>query len=655
MPNHSPAVRFVATPFLPEHQPALGISSLVAVLEARGIEADIKYLNIEYGRRIGWPLYTYLSNQLPTEFLLGEFVFAPALWGDAAPKWEDYVARFMAWQRLNILRRREGDLDARLQEAQTLYDGSAAAVRGWADEILRDRPRVVGFTSTFQQNVASLALARELRRRVPREELLIVFGGANCEDDMGRALADNFPFIDHVVSGEAENVIVDVIEAVCEESGRRVRAGSALPRYVVGTMIKEMDALPLPNFDHYFAAIKETEWDEHANLAAESSRGCWWGAKSHCTFCGLNGTTMAFRSKRPDKFAEELRVLSKKYGRNFFMLTDNILDFGYINTLFPDLISQGDDVKLFYEVKSNLNKEQLEILAAGNVVRLQPGIESLSTPILKLMAKGTTRLQNVQLLKWCEEFRIGLAWNLLYGFPGERPEEYDAMAGLMPDLCHLPPPTGSGKIRLDRFGPYWKSPAKYGILNMRHFWTYDFAYPALPAAERERIAYFFDYDYADARNPDEYAGPTLDAADFWRESYARKATLEVKPDEDGGHYVLDTRARGRDETTPLTPDARRLLKTFDSYKSRKKFLSEAQTGEPGVYSGTAEDLSALLDEMLERRWLVEEDGKLLSIVLDRSESERIVNRRVRLQLEFFGIADVLAAGTDSGEGLGVLT
>ena len=45
------------------------------------------------------------------------------------------------------------------------------------------RPRVVGFTTTFHQTCASLAVARRLKA-LP-DPPLVVFGGANCEGEMG--------------------------------------------------------------------------------------------------------------------------------------------------------------------------------------------------------------------------------------------------------------------------------------------------------------------------------------------------------------------------------------------------------------------------------------------------------------------------------------
>ena len=72
-----------------------------------------------------------------------------------------------------------------------------------ADEVLAATPRVVGFTTTFGQTVASVALAAELKRRDPG--IAVVFGGAGCEGVMGEALLRSFPSIDVVVRGGREN------------------------------------------------------------------------------------------------------------------------------------------------------------------------------------------------------------------------------------------------------------------------------------------------------------------------------------------------------------------------------------------------------------------------------------------------------------------
>ncbi|MEA1647607.1 hypothetical protein UAJ10_01070 [Nitrospirillum sp. BR 11164] len=61
------------------------------------------------------------------------------------------------------------------------------------------RYSVVGFSTSFQQTMASLALARRIKAAHPH--ILIVFGGANCSDEMGVELHRHYPFIDVVVGG----------------------------------------------------------------------------------------------------------------------------------------------------------------------------------------------------------------------------------------------------------------------------------------------------------------------------------------------------------------------------------------------------------------------------------------------------------------------
>src|SRR4029079_12294060 len=87
----------------------------------------------------------------------------------------------------------------------------------------------------------------------------------------------------------------------------------------------------------------------------------------------------------------------------------------------------------------------------ARVNRIQPGIESFSDPVLTLMRKGVTWLQNVQLLKWCKQFGVQPFWNVIWGFPGEPAAEYDRMARLVPHLTHLAAPVGSSSLRRPLF------------------------------------------------------------------------------------------------------------------------------------------------------------------------------------------------------------
>lgn len=341
---------------------------------------------------------------------------------------------------------------------------------------------------------------------------------------------------------------------------------------------------------------------------------------------------MAFRKKSPERFASELASLSHRYGTNRFALTDNILDITYLRTLLPNLVAEGHRYKLFYETKSNLRKDHVELLAAAGVYILQPGIESFSTPILKLMAKGTTRLQNIQVLKWCGEMGVAAVWNLLYGFPGEDPREYEEMAELLPSLFHMAPPMGTGRVRLDRFGPYWKSPEEYGVSEVRHSWAYDFVFAGLPKSERARLAYYFDYEYEDGRDPEEYARPVVELGEEWPRAAQKGASLRLA-NSDEGPFVFDTRSCRTEEQYSLTPAGVALVRVLDGLTRREKVADALQ--ERGIEIGEAE-LEALIEEFVARRFVVEEKGCLLSLIMDFEQRKRVSERKVALRLDRLG-------------------
>ena len=154
---------------------------------------------------------------------------------------------------------------------------------------------------------------------------------------------------------------------------------------------------------------------------------------------------------------------------------------------------------LFYETKANLRKDQIRLLKRAGITKLQPGVESLIDDVLKLMRKGVGALHNIQLLKWCKELGVKPHWNVLWGFPGEPPEEYERLAAVVPLLRHLPPPGGFGQIRLDRFSPNFFDAERLGFKDVRPLAPYRHVYP-LPDDVLRNLAYYFSYDYQEPRD-----------------------------------------------------------------------------------------------------------------------------------------------------------
>ena len=115
--------------------------------------------------------------------------------------------------------------------------------------------RVVGFSCTFQQNVASFALARRLKERYP--ELVTVFGGANFDGEMGLELVRSVDCIDLAVSGEADASFPALLRALAT-GGDPAAVPGVICRATVTARLGAarppacLDDLPVPDYGEYF-------------------------------------------------------------------------------------------------------------------------------------------------------------------------------------------------------------------------------------------------------------------------------------------------------------------------------------------------------------------------------------------------------------------
>jgi ribosomal peptide maturation radical SAM protein 1 len=180
------------------------------------------------------------------------------------------------------------------------------------------------------------------------------------------------------------------------------------------------------------------------------------------------------------------------------------------------LIQNETDYEFFYEVKANIRREQLRLMAQAGVTRIQPGIESLSSNVLHLMRKGVRAVQNINLLRWARYYDIHVDWNILWGFPGETEADYSEQEAAIPHLLHLQPPASAGRVWLERFSPLFAEHEKFRIRRVPER-SYRYIYPG--HADLERIAYFFDYELDDGLPAAAYAGVRREVEDWslaWR-------------------------------------------------------------------------------------------------------------------------------------------
>jgi ribosomal peptide maturation radical SAM protein 1 len=464
-----------------------------------------------------------------------------------------------------------------------------------------------------------------------------MLGGANCETAMGEATHRCFPWVDYVVSGEADGLIARLCRQALADGreidpdelppgvlGPRHRSGAVRGRRSAPrALFRDLDALPLPRFEDFFAALSDSSVAEsiRPGLPLETSRGCWWGARHHCTFCGLNGSSMAFRSKSPDRVLAEVRELEARYGVSDFEVVDNILDIKYFKTVLPRLAEDPARRRMFYEVKANLSRRHVELLVQAGVRWVQPGIESLHTDVLRLMDKGVQGWQNVQLLKWARELGLRMSWAVLWGFPGERDEWYRAIARWIPALEHLQAPSGLIRLRYDRYSVYHERAGELG-LRLRPLPAMPFVYPVAPE-DLDDLTYFFVADSASDTfgKPGGYSkllaqrpgvSDVLIAVRDWRTAFLSGLPPVLAMEErDGALEVIDSRSCARRWRTRLTGLARTVCLACDDAPMADQ-LARVLDREHGLSPAPGE-LADTVAELLEERLLLEIDGRLIAL------------------------------------------
>jgi magnesium-protoporphyrin IX monomethyl ester (oxidative) cyclase len=630
-------VCLVQMPYAAVQHPSIALGLLKAYLNEAGLSSRVIHGNIRWAEELGLDVYILVQETLVMD-LLGEWTFA----GAAFPGFEPDHARFLAVGNRSmrgIVRALDmihpGADAVRLLDA--VRERAGAFIDRLADEVLATSPRIVGASSVFQQHCASLALLRRIKALAP--DVTTMIGGANCEERMGPANHRAFPWLDFVVSGEADGFFADLCGRILAEGpeipveelpegvyGPRHREAGAESRVVARPVVNNLDQTTTPDYDDYFVALGSSSIARYVQpgLLVETSRGCWWGQKRHCTFCGLNGVGMSFRSKSPERVLDEFRRLSQRYGVRRMEVVDNILDMRFFKTLLPALAQVEEPYFIFYEVKPNMRREQLEQLVAAGVRWMQPGIENLHDRVLELLDKGNTGAKNVEVLKWSRKLGIRLAWGFLFGAPQEKDEWYREMSEWIPWLYHLQPPTGSARIRYDRFSPYHYAPERFGV-HLTPLRSYGYVYP-LSAEELTDFAYFFE-DYSDlSRGPIDPVTPGnhrpgLDAVRaqlnewsqlFWGTQQARPVLTMV--DHGERFSITDTRPVATERQFDLEGVDYWLYKLCEVARPREALESDLRERLGGGL--TTERTQAAIDGLVGRRVLLPIGGKYLALAVE---------------------------------------
>ena len=599
-------VALISMPTLSARFPSFQLALLKPTLEREGIPVQTFSLFMYFGTYVGWRVNETLSDVYPC--MLGEWIWTKSAFGDFANN-DEYFDIYR--ENLAGICKKAG---CSIDDLHRVRETAAPAFIDFCVESIDwSRFGVIGFSVVFQQTLASVALARALKQRYPH--IPIMMGGASFEDDIAEEIMKGCPQVDYIHCGDADETLPKLI--------RRLYSGESM-QGMPGIMwrdkdrvvfngrapnLADMNRTPVPDFDEYFYARQEGGYEQYDQaqevlLPIETARGCWWGVKNHCTFCGLNRAGMEFRSKRVDNVIQQLDELSRRYGILDFNAIDNIIEPEYIDKLFSQLSDNKTDIRIHYEVRPSLSRLQLKQMRRGGLFSIQPGVESFSTHILKLMRKHTTGVRNLELIKWSTYYGINNLYNILLRFPGETVDDYRTQCEVISKIHHLQAPWAIAKARADRGSPMFSDREAQSVTRLIPSPCYHYLFPK-DRFDLNRVSYYFEHEMDNTLEDRQY-DEIFEAVDLWQYRWNQRPKPYLRYRKAWKEILIDDGRNCSPRTTKYADAQATLYEYCADARSRKEISTKFED---------ASWIEPALAEFVERDLMIYLDNRYLSLAL----------------------------------------
>jgi radical SAM superfamily enzyme YgiQ (UPF0313 family) len=348
-------------------------------------------------------------------------------------------------------------------DAVSAYPGRADfMVQGLAvDEVVRRLPAdtdVVGIGCMFSTLwPLTNQLARAVRARLPRA--LLVLGGEHGTAVPEHVLATS-PF-DVVVLGEGEETFVELLRARGgswrEVRGLAFREGGAVVRTGLSARRKDVDAIPLPDWDsfpieEYIARHQINGINLGRSMPILGTRGCPF----QCTFCSNPGMwTQRWIARDPTRLADEMELYARKYGVTNFDFQDltAIVKRQWIVDFCRELIDRG--LAVTWQMPSGTRAEVFDAEVADLLYRsgcraLAFAPESGSPGILKAVKKQVDLGHMLDAMRAAVRRGLKLSCFIVIGFPDDTPATLRQTLRLIRRMAVL----GVYDVAVSKFVPY---------------------------------------------------------------------------------------------------------------------------------------------------------------------------------------------------------
>ena len=603
-------VALISTPWPLYSRPSIQLGALKAYLRAQFPELKVHALHayLKVAERIGYKLYRAISERT----WLAESVYAALLFTERTEEIEKIFCREARGKPL-----------LRSIDFKTLTSQVRDVSEGFISGLDWGRCRLAGFSICLCQLTSSLYFIKRIKQRFPN--LAIVIGGSMFAGESTRNLFRVFPEIDFVVNGEGELPLSQLVHHLTDSQNRDhiPRIAGVVTRNAARDnppasfcQVEALSSLPPPDYDDYFHMLKTFSPQKtfFPTVPAEISRGCWWrrpqrvAKNSGCAFCNLNLQWDGYRSKSPMQVVSEIDHLTSKHKTLSVAFTDNLLPMKASRRIFEQLGTLNKDFRFFGEMRASTPRRVLKAMRVAGMHQVQIGIEALSTRLLKKLNKGTTAIQNLEIMKHCEDLGIANVSNLILHFPGSDHQDVEETLRTLEFALPFRP------LRLVHFwlglgSPVWQNSRAFGLRAVFNHPNYAVLFP--PDISRS-MRFMIQTYRGDLGHQRKLWQPVKQKIKAWKKAYAEihkgSSRTPILTFRDGRDFLIIQQKRFKAEplTHRLVGTSRTIYLFCQKHRSLKMILAH--------FPGVAEDrIMPFLRMMVDKKLMFEENGKYLSL------------------------------------------
>lgn len=330
-------------------------------------------------------------------------------------------------------------------------------------------PQLIGFSVAREyQIIPTFTFARLIRERFP--EIHLTVGGAYFSKIADGLKTDHHPvfktLVHSAVKGEGEEPLLKLVQAVSGQITLEEVPGliynhpdGRLQVNESGLALSMNDDIGVPDFD---GLDLKNYWSAHLVLPILGSRDCYW---KDCTFCDHYMQFAGFRSRKPEKIANDLQILEKKYGAKHFQFCDETMSPNFGRRLVHALKEREMDVHWYTmaRLQKGFDPETSQLWREGGCLFILMGLESANADLAQKMVKGTDNSITETVFKNLHEAGIFTFAYLFFGFPGETLETAAETVHFIRKNQTSINSLGSGVFILQKTTPIFRNHLAFGI------------------------------------------------------------------------------------------------------------------------------------------------------------------------------------------------